>query len=89
MNALLDPDGEGLETIPDPPALAAWRRKMWTGCLALMPLGLLGMLVGAAIAWGKRPMLGFVVGSLGMLLLVGGALCGKFAAAGPYPEATR
>jgi hypothetical protein len=79
------PDGVA-ETRHDAPALAAWRRKMWVACLVLMPLGLLLILFGAATAWGTSSMLGFAVGAIGLLMLVGGALCGKFAAAGPYPE---
>jgi hypothetical protein len=74
------------EIVPVTPALAAWKRKMWTLCLVLMPLGLLLILAGAMMAWGATPMLGFLLGAAGMFSLVIGALCGKFGAAGPYPE---
>ncbi|MCA1810392.1 MAG: hypothetical protein LC623_00050 [Halobacteriales archaeon] len=81
-------EGDGPH-LPDPPALAAWKRRMWTGCLTLMPLGLLLILVGAALGWGATPMVGFLTGGTGTFLLVLGALFGKFAAAGPYPESLR
>jgi hypothetical protein len=71
------------------PALAAWKRKMWTWCLVLMPLGLVLILVGAAMGWGASPMTGFLIGGVGMFSIVLGALFGKFAAAGPYPEGLR
>jgi hypothetical protein len=77
------------EEPPVSPALAAWKRKMWTWCLVLMPLGLVFVLIGAATAWGTTPMLGFITGAGGVFLLVLGALLGKFAAAGPYPEGLR
>jgi hypothetical protein len=77
------------EEPPVGPGLAAWKRKMWTTCFVLMPLGLVLILVGAATAWGESPMTGFVTGAAGMFAIVIGALCGKFAAAGPYPEALR
>lgn len=80
-----DPDAEP----PIPPALAAWKRRMWIGALVLMPLGLLLILVGAAQGGGSDPMRGFLLGGAGTFLVVLGALCGKFAAAGPYPEALR
>ncbi|HEX2065902.1 MAG TPA: hypothetical protein VHI93_03725 [Candidatus Thermoplasmatota archaeon] len=81
-------------TDPEPrerasPALEAWKRRMWTACLALMPLGLALVITGAALGWGRTPMLGFLLGGGGVFLLVLGALCGKFAAAGPYPEGLR
>jgi hypothetical protein len=62
---------------------------MWTWCLILMPAGLILVIVGAAIGWGQAPMVGFATGGGGVFLLVLGALCGKFAAAGPYPEGLR
>lgn len=77
------------EAEPVSPALAAWKRKMWTRCLVLMPLGLALILVGAVFGWGEAPMAGFLTGGTGTFLLVLGALFGKFAAAGPYPEALR
>lgn len=83
----LDPEA-GAEA-PTSPALAAWKRRMWTFCMVLMPLGLLLVIVGAATGWGATPMVGFLTGGGGVFLLVLGALCGKFAAAGPYPEALR
>ncbi|HUR62011.1 MAG TPA: hypothetical protein VM286_06570 [Candidatus Thermoplasmatota archaeon] len=79
-------DDEVGERVVVTPALAAWKRRMWTLCLVLMPLGLLLILVGAMMAWGRTPMLGFLVGAGGMFALVIGALCGKFGAAGPYPR---
>jgi hypothetical protein len=85
----LDPDNETLGSVPASPALARWKRKMWTSCLLLMPLGLALVIVGAAIGWGRTPMTGFLTGGGGVFLLVLGALCGKFATAGPYPEGLR
>lgn len=77
-------------TEPEAPSrLAAWKRKMWAACFVLMPLGLLLVIVGAATAWGTAPMAGFLVGGGGMFAIAVGALCGKFAAAGPYPEGLR
>lgn len=84
MDALSADTGEHVAVTP---ALAAWKRKMWGWCLFLMPAGLVLILVGAMAAWGAVPMLGFATGAAGMFVLVIGALCGKFAAAGPYPEA--
>jgi len=74
------------EARPASGGLAAWKRRMWITCLVLMPVGLLLLLLGAATAWGSNPLAGFSVGCLGVLLLVGGALCAKFAVAGPYPR---
>jgi hypothetical protein len=85
----MDPDGESVERAPDSPALAAWRRRMWRACFALMPLGLLLVIVGAATAWGATPLVGFALGGAGLFAIVLGALFGKFAAAGPFPEGLR
>lgn len=66
----------------------AWRRRMGRRAVALVPLGALLLGVGASLAGGDG-MAGYLVGSLGVVLLVVGALCAKFAAFGPVPNSVQ
>ena len=66
--------------------IGQWKKRMMTACFVLMPVGLLLIVVGAANSWGSRPLTGFAIGSVGLFVIVVGALCGKFAIAGPFPR---
>jgi hypothetical protein len=62
-----------------------WARQKMRTALVVMPLGLLLMIVGSFLAARKDWVLGVVLGSVGVLGLVFGALSGRLAVAGPYP----
>lgn len=66
--------------------VSAWRRRMMSYCFALMPCGLILIILGAVNSWGNYPLAGFGMGAVGLFLLVVGALCGKFGIAGPFPS---
>lgn len=64
-----------------------WARRMRRVAFVLFPLGLALVFFGSVMAASvELPMQGYLVGSLGLLLIVTGALCWKFAVAGPYPK---
>jgi hypothetical protein len=66
-----------------------WVRRRTVAALCCLGLGFALVVVGSLIAWGRTPLLGYGVGSLGILLVVMGALFGRQALAGPFPpEAT-
>lgn len=63
-----------------------WSRRMRLWAIVQLPVGLALLLVGSLIAGVSQPMLGYLVGSAGVLVIVTGALCYKFAIAGPFPK---
>ncbi|MEA3190737.1 MAG: hypothetical protein QOD77_1319 [Thermoplasmata archaeon] len=64
-----------------------WSRRMRLWAIVQLPVGLALLLVGSLVAAGiDQPMLGYLVGSAGVLVIVTGALCYKFAVAGPWPK---
>ena len=65
--------------------LAAWKRNRVLGGVLLMPVGVGLLIAGSALAWNATALLGFTVGSVGVLLIVLGALFIRHAVAGPFP----
>ena len=67
-----------------------WRRMMRIVAVTLLPLG--AALIVAGSLWMARTNGGFggyFLASLGVLVLVVGGLCGKFALVGPLPRRLR
>jgi hypothetical protein len=48
--------------------------------------GVAALLLGAALAWGVRPMVGFTIGSAGTIALVVGAILARRAMVGRFME---
>ena len=54
--------------------------------ILLLLVGLAGFLVGSALAWGSRPLLGFGIGGAGTVALVVGAILARNAMVGRFVE---
>ena len=53
----------------------------------LLAAGILAFLVGAALAWGRYPLLGYSIGGAGTIALVVGAILARNAMVGRFLEA--
>jgi hypothetical protein len=53
---------------------------------ALLLLGVAGFVVGAAFAWGAKPLLGFTIGGAGTVALVVGSIMARNALVGRFLE---
>jgi hypothetical protein len=62
-----------------------WVRRRVAAALACLGLGFALAVAGSLMAWGEAPLLGYVVGGAGVVLVVAGSLLGRQAIAGPFP----
>lgn len=64
-----------------------WVRRMSIAAAIMLVVGLTLLISGAIVTGrGQQPMMGVAVGMVGVFLVTGGGLFGKFAIAGPFPH---
>ena len=71
--------------VPDPPSLGAKRPRLGLAALLLFS-GVACFILGAALAWGANPLLGFSIGGVGTIALVIGSILARNAMVGRFLE---
>ena len=67
-----------------PDVVGPARRPRIVVAALLLVTGILCFIVGAALAWGSNPLLGFSIGSVGTILLVVGSIMARNAMVGRF-----